>query len=76
LDLLRMMSRRLRARSCELTIGGMTAAVEFADIIEAGLYQFKSLSLNADSRDQLLRPVSAARRRLPASKLHFNKHAA
>jgi uncharacterized protein (TIGR03437 family) len=38
----------------QITIGGMTASVAFAGIIEAGLYQFNVVVPNAGSGDQLL----------------------
>lgn len=38
----------------QITIGGVTATVEFAGIIEAGLYQFNVVVPNVGSGDQLL----------------------
>jgi uncharacterized protein (TIGR03437 family) len=38
----------------QITIGGVTATVAFAGIVEAGLYQFNVVVPNAGSGDQLL----------------------
>jgi len=41
----------------QITIGGMTATVSFAGIVEAGLFQFNVVVPNAGSGDQLLQAM-------------------